>query len=98
VDELRRHLQRNRQIAVQTLKLRHHEWVLRLDGMLEQAVDDVIGQERLLSEGIDEYQRRGQQVVREIEGVIEGIGAHMSAIDNTVKSKARFIEKYALIK
>ncbi len=61
-------------------------------------MDDVIGQERQLSEGIDEYQRRGQQVVREIEGVIEGIGAHMSAIDNTVKSKARFIEKYSLIK
>jgi hypothetical protein len=85
-------------MAVQTLKLRHHEWVLRLDGMLEQAVDDVISQERQLSEGIDEYQRRGQQVVREIEGVIEGIGAHMAAIDNTVKSKARFIEKYALLK
>ena len=61
-------------------------------------MDDVIGQERQLSEGIDEYQRRGQQVVREIEGVIEGIGAHMSSIDNTVKSKARFIEKYSLIK
>ena len=61
-------------------------------------MDDVIGQERQLSEGIDEYQRRGQQVVREIEGVIEGIGAQIAAIDNTVKSKARFIEKYALIK
>jgi len=38
--------------------LRHHEWVLRLDALLEQAVDDVLAQERVLGEGIDEYQRR----------------------------------------
>ncbi len=82
-------------MSVQTLKLRHHEWVLRLDALLEHAVDDVIGQERLLSEGIDEYQRRGQQVIREIEGLMEVIGGQMASVSesNSVKARARFIEK-----
>ena len=32
-------------MTVQTLKLRHHELVLRLDAALEQAVDEVIAEE-----------------------------------------------------
>ena len=59
IDELRKHLQRNRQMTVQALKLRHHELVLRIDGLLEQAVDEVIAEERARKEMIDEYQRRG---------------------------------------
>jgi hypothetical protein len=47
-------------MTVQALKLRHHELVLRLDGLLEQAVDEVIAEERAKNGHIDEYQRQGQ--------------------------------------
>lgn len=43
---MRKQLKANRLNAVQSLKLKHHEIVLRLDAMLEQAVESVLLEEK----------------------------------------------------
>ena len=98
MSEVLRHLQRARQMTVQTLKLRHHELVLRLDAALEQAVDEVIAEEAAKKGAIEAHQRRVVQgMQREIEGVKSRIEAVMRECskDPGVKAKARFVEVYS---
>ena len=71
IQNIRRKVQKARINAVQAVKLRHHELVLRLDARLEQAVDEIMCAERERGEEVDQAHREAQEIMRRIEACME---------------------------
>lgn len=72
--------------------MRHHELVLRLDAVLERAVEEVLGEERRRLEGIEGHQREIKVAVRDVEMAIAQIGEEVGRSGGSgSREKARFV-------
>jgi hypothetical protein len=69
---------RQRQAAVQAIRLRHHELVLRLDAQMERAVEAVRGEEGRRGKEGERGEAEARGVVERIEGCIQVIAQEIN--------------------